>query len=104
MGWLTWKVVGEGGGMRVQTTAPFVPKGGGAPEQVAAEFARLQAELRACAREADGLPITRVRVVSPFAGRVRYNLYAALSIMPRHQHRHLRQAEQVWPADGSSHG
>jgi hypothetical protein len=96
LGWVAWTVVGEDGGMRVKTPASFVPKGGGTPEQVTAEFARLQAELRACVRAADGLPITRVRVVSPFAERVRYNLYAALTILPRHQHRHLRQAEDVW--------
>jgi hypothetical protein len=33
--------------------------------------------------------------VSPFAPGVRYNLYSTLSILPRHQERHLWQAEQV---------
>jgi len=27
---------------------------------------------------------------------VRYNLYACFTILPRHQHRHLWQAERVW--------
>jgi hypothetical protein len=43
--------------------------------------------------EAEGLPLHRVKIVSPFNARVRYNLFSALSILPRHQHRHLWQAE-----------
>jgi hypothetical protein len=27
---------------------------------------------------------------------VRYNLYSCFTILPRHQHRHLWQAERVW--------
>ncbi len=27
-----------------------------------------------------------------------YNLFACLTILPRHQHRHLWQAEQAWQA------
>ena len=59
------------------------------------EFERLQTEQLALAREADGLPIHRVKIASPFNTRFYYNLFSALSILPRHQHRHLWQAEQV---------
>ena len=51
-------------------------------------------ELLALAREADGLPIDRVKIASPFNTRLRYNVFSAFSILPRHQHRHLWQAEQ----------
>ena len=34
-------------------------------------------------------------IVSPFDGRLRYNLYSCLTILPAHQHRHLWQAERV---------
>ena len=44
--------------------------------------------------EADGLPIDRVKIASPFNTRLRYNVFSAFSILPRHQHRHLWQAEQ----------
>ena len=44
-------------------------------------------------RQADGLPLDRILVESPFDARVRYNLYSALVMLPRHQHRHLDQAE-----------
>jgi len=81
---------------RMATKAPFVPTGVLPRAQVIAEFDRLQAEQIAIAREADGLPIDRVKIVSPFDERMRYNAYSALVILPRHQHRHLDQAENVW--------
>ena len=46
-------------------------------------------------RAAQDLPIDRVKMASPFDGRVKYNLYAAMTIVPRHQHRHLLQAERA---------
>jgi hypothetical protein len=58
------------------------------------EFERLQREQLVLAREADSLAIDRVKIASPFNPRFRYNLFSALSILPRHQHRHLWQAEQ----------
>jgi hypothetical protein len=81
---------------RTRTAAAFVPGGDLPRDEVLAEFHRLQAEQVALVREADGLPIHRVKVTSPFDARVRYNLYAALVLLPRHQHRHLEQAEEVW--------
>jgi hypothetical protein len=59
------------------------------------EFAEWQAELVACVKAADGLPIDQISVASPFDPRLSYNLYAALSLVPRHQHRHLVQAERA---------
>ncbi len=62
---------------------------------VVAEFSQLQSEIIACVRAADGLPIDRVTVRSPFDGRVKCNLYAALTLIPRHQQRHALQAERA---------
>ena len=59
-----------------------------------AEFSRLQAEIIACVRAADGLPIDRVTLRSPFDERVKCNLYSALTLIPRHQQRHALQAER----------
>ena len=50
------------------------------------------------ARAADGLPLGKVKVASPFDPRARYNLYSCFVILPRHQVRHLEQAEEVWPS------
>lgn len=81
---------------RTRTAAAFVPGGELPRDTVLAAFASLQREQIALVAEADGLPIHRARVTSPFDARVRYNLYAALVLLPRHQHRHLEQAEEVW--------
>lgn len=82
---------------RVKTPAAFVPTSNAPKLDVLADFDRLQAEQIAIVREADGLPIDRVKIVSPFDARMKYNLYSALVILPQHQHRHLEQAEGVWP-------
>jgi DinB superfamily len=96
VGWLLWKTMGPPVRIRFQTIARFVPQGGAAPEVLVQEFHRLQAAQLECLAQTDGLPLGRVRVTSPFNARVRYNLYSCFSILPRHQHRHLWQAERVW--------
>jgi hypothetical protein len=96
LGWLLWRGAGPPVRVRVKTTAPFVPRGDELPAALIDEFSRLQAEQIACVREADGLPLGRVRITSPFDARLKYNLYACFTILPRHQHRHLWQAERVW--------
>jgi len=63
--------------------------------EVVAEFDRLQEDLIAATRQADGLPLEEMMIVSPFGGTIRYNFYAALRILPRHQLRHLGQAEDA---------
>jgi hypothetical protein len=95
VGWLLWTVMGPPVRTRTRTAGAFVPASDLAPRDVVAVFDRLQEAQAARARAADGLAIDRVRIVSPFNARVKYNLYAALTILPRHQHRHLWQAEQA---------
>lgn len=80
----------------VKTTAAFVPAGDLPREQIVAEFETLQRELVDITRASDGKPIQIAMVRSPFSARAMYNMYAALAIIPRHQHRHLQQAEEVW--------
>ena len=96
LGWLLWRTLPPP--VRVaksRTTAPFVPGGRLPPAELLADFDRLQAEQIALVESADGLPLGRVRIASPFAEKVRYDLFSALSILPRHQERHVWQAEQV---------
>ncbi len=81
----------------VRTIPEFVPEGGLPKAQLIAEFDRLQREQTALVREADGRPIDRVWVTSPFFERLRYNLYSTFVILPKHQLRHVVQAERVWP-------
>lgn len=96
IGGLLWRAIGRPGRFRTKTAPAFVPGAIGAAETIVAEFDRLQDEQIGWVRAADGLALGEVRVVSPFDARVRYNLYACLSILARHQQRHLWQAEQAW--------
>lgn len=96
VGWLLWRTMAPPVRVRLKTIPRFVPQGPAARDALVAEFHRFQAAQLDCLTQADGLPLSRVHVTSPFNARVRYNLYACLTILPRHQHRHLWQAERVW--------
>lgn len=80
---------------RVKTAPDFVPRGSHPKQATLAAFKRDQDELIALIREADGLPVDKVKIKSPF-GNMSYNCYSALVILPRHQARHLDQAQLVW--------
>jgi len=80
---------------RVRTTPDFVPKIVTSRVETVAEFDRLQAELIAITQRADGLPLGEMKIVSPFGGKISYNVYSALRILPPHQERHLEQAEEA---------
>lgn len=95
LGWMLWRIMGPPVRMRVKTAATFIPEGARGVPELVQEFERLQQEQVLRVEQADGLPLHRVRVASPFDARVKYNLYSCLSILPRHQHRHLWQAEQA---------
>jgi hypothetical protein len=95
LGWFLWRIMGPPARLRSKTAAPFVPTSQRSRAELVREFDRLQAEQLECVRQAEGLPLGRVRVRSPFDARVSYNLYSCLTILPRHQHRHLWQAEQA---------
>jgi hypothetical protein len=92
MGWLLDKVVSPESRLKLVTPMAFAPEGCETVDCLVARFEALQIELIAVAREAEGLPIDSVRVVSPFDPRIKTNLYAALMLVGRHQHRHLLQA------------
>jgi hypothetical protein len=95
MGWLLWRTTSAPGRFKSKTTPAFVPSSDRPIEEIMAEFDRLQRDQIAVTRGGEGLPIDRVKIVSPFSASVRYNVFSALSILSRHQHRHLWQAEQA---------
>jgi len=80
---------------RVRTTAPFVPRAVRAKNEAFGEFATLQSKLTEMINAARGVNLRRVKIVSPFDKRVRYNVYSAFRILVAHQRRHLWQAEQA---------
>ena len=82
--------------VRVRTTPAFVPNGQQEKNVSIAEFRRLQGILADLVREADAKQIDQVRITSPFGEKIRYNCYSAFVMIPRHQMRHIEQAEEVW--------
>ena len=65
-------------------------------------FDALQEQLMRYVRDADGLDLGRLRIVSPFDTRLKYNLYSCLRIIPAHQRLHLAQAEGIIHGDTSA--
>jgi DinB superfamily len=95
LGWLLAKWLEPPYRMRSKTTAAFVPVRIEPMADVLERFDYLQGELLVRLDRAQGLPLERLRVVSPFNAKVKYNLYSAFRLIPVHQRRHLWQAEQV---------
>lgn len=79
---------------KVRTSAPFVPKSTRAKADAFGEFASLQEKLIDLLRDAREVDL-RMKIVSPFDKRVRYNLVSAFHILAAHERRHLWQAEQA---------
>lgn len=96
VGWLLWRNLQPGKGMKIKTSAAFIPESTAPVEDLVADFDRLQDEQIELVRRAEGLPLGRIKVASPFSAAVKYNAYAALTVLPTHQHRHLLQAERAW--------
>lgn len=97
-GWMIFRAVRPEAKMKVKTSAAFVPTATMAPAELVAEFDRLQDEQMELVRQADGLPLGKLKIKSPFGPGVKYNVYSAFTILPAHQHRHLQQAERAWQA------
>ena len=95
VGWMIWKGSGPTSRARIRTTAAFEPAAVPAPAELLERFHCLQDEQVACLRDARGLPLDRVRMISPFKESMSYNLYTGFRLLPAHQHRHLRQAEEA---------
>lgn len=95
VGWLLWRTGGPPVRHRVRTTAPFVPTATAPLPELLVQFHQRHEGLVRCVAAAEGLHLGRLWIRSPFDPRIRYNMYACLSILPRHEHRHLWQAERV---------
>ena len=84
--------------IKIKTTAQFVPPAIEPKDRVLAAFDTLQERVLGCVRGADGLDLGRLRIVSPFDARLKYNLYSCFRIIPAHQRLHLAQAEAITEA------
>jgi DinB superfamily len=95
IGWLLCAISEPPYRFRASTAPRFIPEASGSRADVLAEFVRLQQDLTSRVYHAEGLDLTRLTIVSPFDGRLEYNLYSCFRILPTHQRRHLWQGERV---------
>ena len=78
--------------LRLPSTKPFLPEHNLEPTSVVAEFHSLLEQIATHLRSAHGLALDQIQIHSPFAEKMKYNLYSALVIIPAHNRRHLWQA------------
>lgn len=103
LGWILAKTVGPAPRVlgvtigRVRTPAAFVPGAADRDETIVA-FERWRDVEETLVRDAEGLPIDRVKIASPFRAGTYYDGWSALLILARHELRHLVQAERVLDA------
>ena len=77
-------------------TAPFAKPGGQLiPDQVLAEFGEVNAQVERKLEASLGFALDRVKMASPFAEKMQYNVYSAFVLIPTHNRRHLWQATQA---------
>lgn len=80
---------------KMKTIREFQPTGDEAAEQALPRFLDLQEQIKKRVESANGLPLDRIKVVSPFNRKIRYNLLSFFHILPAHERRHLWQARQA---------
>lgn len=95
IGWMLSAGSGPGRGLRIRTARAFDPHRLPPVDEIMEQWQGLLAEQLVLVEEGDGLPLDRVRMISPVDGRFSYNLYAAMCILPAHHLRHIQQAEKA---------
>ncbi len=80
---------------KTKTVPAAVPKSTRAKGEALGEFTSQQNQLLELLHASRNLPIGKVKLISPFDTRIKYNVYSAFLIIAAHQRRHLWQAEQA---------
>jgi len=80
---------------RSKTMPGAIPDRPRPPGPVLEELRALNNQLIALLQDANGLSFEDIKIVSPFNGRVKYNLYSTFRILTAHERRHLWQAEKT---------
>lgn len=86
---------------RFPTTQPFQPVDVRPVDTVVPAFLERQRQILEVLDCADGLPVDRVKITSPFDARVRYSIWSSFCVTASHERRHLWQAERALHALGS---
>ena len=80
---------------KIKTTKNFQPVEIEPVGEILPTFLALQEQLKASIDAANGLPLDRIKVVSPFNNKIKYNLFSCFHLLLAHERRHLWQAERV---------
>ncbi|HVG35876.1 MAG TPA: DinB family protein [Pyrinomonadaceae bacterium] len=82
---------------KLKTKSPkiFVPPPDQPLETVATEFMTLQDQFLTRVREANGLHLSRIKVISPVSRFLRMSLGQSFAFLAAHERRHLWQAREV---------
>ncbi len=81
--------------LRLPTGAPFRPIAVKDPAAASGEFQEIGKVLEEKLNSARGFALDRVKLISPFAEKMKYNAYSAFVLITAHNRRHLWQAEQA---------
>lgn len=96
LGWIVWRSQRSRKKYSyAKTTARFVPPSELNPNSVLREFFELQERLRILILHIQSLPLSRIKMTSPFNEKITYDLYSAIRIVTVHEFRHLEQAERA---------
>ena len=79
--------------LRLRTGAPFEPPAVKHPAAALEEFQAIGKVLEENLDSSRGLALDRIKLVSPFAEKMKYNAYSAFVLIAAHNRRHLWQAE-----------
>jgi len=88
--------------VKTPTAQGFVPANVSDRRAVLAGFLEQQRAVAEFIARAHGRNLGAIKVTSPFNSRVKYNVFAALRIIPTHNRRHLWQAERALAAAASA--
>jgi DinB superfamily len=80
---------------KIKTTKSFQPVDIEPLGEILPTFLALQEQRKAGVDAANGLPLDRIKVVSTFNSRIKYNLFSCFHLLLAHERRHLWQAERV---------
>lgn len=91
---LAWSLE-PGRGAKSRTIPSTVPHVTAARNAVVEDFAASQEVIKGFIRESSGMDLRQLVMSSPFAKRVRYDMYSLWTILASHARRHIVQAQKA---------
>jgi hypothetical protein len=80
---------------KIKTTKDFHPINSEPVERALPDFLAWQEQLKLRVERARGLPLDKIKVVSPFNTKIKYNLLSCFHLLLAHERRHLWHVQQI---------